>query len=140
MARRRLACAGKDLSMIEALTFDLRYAFRIWVRRPFFLGAVVLILGLTIGTATSVFSIVDSVVFRQLPFADPERLVAVGLSLPTRKKVSSAALSSWITSGPRPSRWRRSLVGPVTCRVAEIRNGCKESGSTAAFQRRRTCL
>ncbi len=62
---------------MQTLLTDLRYALRTLRRSPGFVAAAVLCLGLGIGANTTIFSLVDSTVFRPLPYADPERLVAV---------------------------------------------------------------
>lgn len=54
---------------------DLLYAARTIRRRPLLTTAAVLILALGIGGATTVFSVVNAVLLRPLPFEEPERLV-----------------------------------------------------------------
>ncbi len=56
---------------------DLRYAFRTLTRTPGFSAIVILILAIGIGANTAMFSIVNGVLLRPLPFSDPERLFAV---------------------------------------------------------------
>ena len=56
---------------------DLRFAWRQWRRSPSFAAVAILTLGLGAGAATAIFSIVDSVLLRPLPFRDPDRLVAI---------------------------------------------------------------
>jgi putative ABC transport system permease protein len=56
---------------------DARYALRSLRRKPLPAMVAVLTLGLGIGGASAVFSVVDAVVLRSLPFEDPDRLVRV---------------------------------------------------------------
>ncbi|HYK41666.1 MAG TPA: ABC transporter permease [Thermoanaerobaculia bacterium] len=62
---------------MRALLFDLRSAARTLSRTPAFAVLAILTLALGIGANTAVFSIVDAVLFRPLPFADPDRLVRI---------------------------------------------------------------
>src|SRR5918996_980227 len=56
---------------------DLCYAFRVMSRAPSFAVAVVSVLALGIGANTTIFSIVNAVLLRPLPFEEPERLVRI---------------------------------------------------------------
>lgn len=56
---------------------DVRYAFRVMSRTPSFAVAVVSVLALGIGANTTIFSIVNAVLLRPLPFEEPERLVRI---------------------------------------------------------------
>lgn len=56
---------------------DLRYAFRSLRLAPAFFAMVVCILGLGIGATVSIFSLVDGVLLRPLPYRDPNRLVTL---------------------------------------------------------------
>ena len=56
---------------------DVRFAWRQWRKSPSFAAVAILTLGLGAGAATAIFSIVDTVLLRPLPFHRPEQLVAI---------------------------------------------------------------
>ena len=57
---------------------DLRFALRSLSGTPGFTTAALIVLTLGIGATTAIFSVVDAVVLRGLPFDEHDRLVAVG--------------------------------------------------------------
>ena len=61
---------------------DVRYALRGFGRNPVFTMTVIATLTVGIGATTAVFSVVDRILFRSLPYADDDRLVSVGLVAP----------------------------------------------------------
>ncbi|MBN9617457.1 MAG: ABC transporter permease [Acidobacteriales bacterium] len=65
---------------LESILSDAKYAIRQMRKAPGFSTVVVVILALGIGANTTVFSIVDAVMLRPLPFAQPQRLVEVKAS------------------------------------------------------------
>src|SRR5215468_3774570 len=60
---------------MDQLIQDLRYSFRAMRRDAAFCAVAVLILGIGIGANTAIFSVVNTLLFRPLPFRDPARLV-----------------------------------------------------------------
>ncbi|UCG86930.1 MAG: ABC transporter permease [Gemmatimonadota bacterium] len=84
LARRRLDTRAKTRYSISrktgsglmgSLMQDLHYAFRSFARRPGFSLLVIALLGLGIGATTTIFSIVDGVLLKKLPYPNPRELV-----------------------------------------------------------------
>jgi len=68
--------------LLETILQDARYALRGFRRNPAFTLTVLATLALGIGATTAVFSVVDPILFRSLPYADAGRLVSVGFTAP----------------------------------------------------------
>ncbi len=82
IASRKAAAKAKrpprsGMMMISSAAQDLRFAARSFLRQPGFTAVAVLTLALGLGTMTAVFSVVNGVLLRPLPYPDAARLVRV---------------------------------------------------------------
>jgi putative ABC transport system permease protein len=126
---------------MSSLWLDLRYALRMMARTPGLTAVVVVTLALGIGASTTIFSVVNAVVLRPLPYAEPDRLVSLYSEIPGRAaqprgrmstgayhdlKASCrtcAAVAAWrptqvsLSGGERPVRvsaaWATDTLAPV---------------------------
>jgi predicted permease len=82
----RQVCAAADLGRerrarrreyATSLRQDVHFALRHWLARPLSAASAVLVLALTVGATTAVFSVVDHVVLRPLPYADAHEVLTV---------------------------------------------------------------
>jgi len=65
---------ARGLPGVETILQDVRYAFRTWRRDRAFTAIVILILAVGVGANIAVFSVVDTLMLKPLPFSEPERL------------------------------------------------------------------
>jgi len=79
-----LALGARRNNMLGNLWQDLRYGLRLIRKNPGFSAVVVLTLAVGIGANTAIFSVVNAVMLRSLPFKDPDRLVRLNESNPER--------------------------------------------------------
>jgi hypothetical protein len=67
---------------MHGLVQDVRYAGRQLLKSPGFAGLTILTIAIGIGAATAMFSLVDRILFRSLPYPHDEQLVSVGVVAP----------------------------------------------------------
>src|SRR4029077_15362404 len=67
----------RGLPFLETLFQDLRFAFRLVRKNPGFTSIAVLTLALGMGATTTIFSVVNSVLLRPLPYQNQDRLLRV---------------------------------------------------------------
>lgn len=84
---------------MDSIVKDIRYGLRGLVKHPGFTAIVVITLALGIGASTAIFSVVDSVLLRRLPYRNAERIVAIQELNPAGKQiqVTSANFLDWRT-------------------------------------------
>jgi len=92
LVRERTAEADAAL-YLESLWADLRFALRQLLRSPAFALSAVLALSLGIGAATAIFSVLDAMLLRPLPFAHQERLVYPFMKSRSGQSMPSSYLS-----------------------------------------------
>ena len=68
---------------METLVNDIKYSLRSLVKAPAFAAITILTLALGIGANTAIFSVVNAVVLKPLPYPQPERLVFLYSQFPT---------------------------------------------------------
>ena len=82
---------------VDSLAQDVRYALRQLHRNKGFATAAILTLSLGVGANTAIFSVVDTVLLRPVSYPDPDRLVVINESTPTRPDwpVNAMHFLSW---------------------------------------------
>jgi putative ABC transport system permease protein len=100
-ARKEECREALGLRFFDDFRSDLRYAFRTLTKAPVFTTVVVLTLALGIGANTAVFSVLNTVLFRPLPYPQSERLVQMWSA-----NANTNRWGIW-TAYPRFADWRR---------------------------------
>jgi len=105
---------------LETLLQDIRYALRSFWRNPTFSLTVVLTLMLGIGSTAAVFSVVDRILFRSLPYGGSDRLVSVGLIAPIEPQefMLGGSFYEW-QDNQKPFVALTSEIAPEPCDLTE---------------------
>ncbi len=69
---------ARGVGLLDSLFLDLRYALRGLIKNKAFTAVAVISLALGIGANTTIFSVIDAVMLRSLPVAEPDKLVVFG--------------------------------------------------------------
>jgi hypothetical protein len=85
---------------LETFFQDLRYGARALLRTPGFTVAAIVILGMAIGANSALFSVIEAVLLRPLPYRDSQRLAVLWKTVPSKH-----IEWDW-TSGPIVQDWR----------------------------------
>jgi putative ABC transport system permease protein len=104
---------------LSGLSLDFRFAARAFAKRPGFAAIAAITLALGIGATTAVFSIVDAVLLRPLPYKDPGRLAAIWITSTREKGLAKLfATHADYAEFQRSSRTLESVGAATWARVA----------------------
>ena len=113
---------------MQALRQDLRYAFRALRRSPAYTLAAVVTLGLGIGATTTIFTVVNSVLLRPLPYADPGRLANIWNDLGEGAQSLPAVSPADFRDYQRRSRTFEAFAAASEADVVDLRGNLTGSG------------
>jgi len=102
---REASRAARGTAFVESVVRDLRVATRRWRSRPAFAVLVVAILALGIGATSGIFSLVDGILLRPLPYPRPDRLVRL------RQAYPAIGLDTWALSDQNVAMYRDRVPG-----------------------------
>jgi putative ABC transport system permease protein len=87
--------SGSKRTPMAAIRQDLSYAFRSLAGQPGFAAMAVLMLAVGIGANVAIFSLVNAVLLKPLPFAHPDRLMMAHLLMPDREAPGTSSQMIW---------------------------------------------
>src|SRR5580658_4525240 len=134
-------------NLVDNLFADLRYAVRSLAGNPGFAAVGILTLALGIGASTAIFSVVDAVLLRALPYPNPQEIVRVWEQAPDGHRMNLAdpnfddfrAQNTTFADLAEYGDWLSSVSGgsePVRVDIAEVSSGFFEALGVEPFRGR----
>jgi putative ABC transport system permease protein len=105
---------GRAGARLESIVKDAAHAWRTLRRRPAFLAACVVTIGLGVGAGTALFAVADAVVLKPLPWPEPERLVHLYETGPAAGGARTGVASGNLSDFRLRARLLRGLAGHYT--------------------------
>jgi putative ABC transport system permease protein len=117
--------------MKGTLAQDLRYGFRMLAKNPGFTAIAILTLALGIGANTAIFSVIDGVLLRPLPYKDSQQLVDISAVYSSRGIKGLSVSFTKLTQVQRQARSFESVGAYFSTGVSIATNGVPEQVSAA---------
>ena len=123
------------------LTDDLKFGWRQLIKSPGFSLTAILTLGLAIGANTAVFSLVDAVMLRPLPYPQPDRLARAVAGHPPQRRAGWVRTPShtgavWEAVRDQATSVDAAVFSGLSARISLVAANQAAAGVSAARQRR----
>ena len=106
---------------LDDMRHDVVYALRSFRRHPGFASIAIVTLALGIGANTAIFSVVNSVLLRPLPYKDPDRLVHLITNIPAESPNSQPRRNVGAVGGAQILQLRSACQEPLARRSSTLR-------------------
>jgi predicted permease len=136
VAQTKESCReARGVNLVHSLLSDVRYGLRLLRRNPGFAAAATITLALGIGATTAVFSLVNAVLLRELPYRSPEQLVFLYEPLPG---IPNVPMEAWAPVNGDFFTWQketRSFAGMAMFTTGELNASLDDSAFRASGSR-----